>query len=443
MSNIPVSVEDLPFNSFHKRLNRSAAGGFLVDGYVISIIGIVLMYITDALKLTVFWEGMIAASSLIGTFVGGFIGGWLSDKIGRKKLFLLTPILFALTSFGNLFVDSALMLFLLRLGMGIIIGIEYPVSSAMLVEYIPRKERGSKLAALTTVWFIGATLAYMIGAIILKISGPEAWRVILASGAVFAIILFFMRLGTPESARWLLGKGRDSEANRVIKNVYGDQFSLANLPEEQTDGEKISFKKFILSGYGKRMFFVLVFWTCAVIPVFAVYAFAPKILTMLKLSGDLSLLGSILITLFFLIGCVFATNMINSLGRRKTLINSFLFSSIALLGLGIFHDSSGIIILFLFIIFALAIGGSQILSMVYPNEIFPTEVRTTACGFASSLSRVGAVIGTYLVPVSLSSLGVAQTMYVAAAVTIFGLVFSWWLAPETKSMSLAEASSLK
>lgn len=443
MSNTPVSVEDLPFNAFHRRLNRSAAGGFLVDGYVISIIGIVLMHVTDALKLTVFWEGMIAASSLIGTFVGGFIGGWLSDKIGRKTLFLLTPLLFAATSLGNLFVDSALMLFLLRLGMGVVIGIEYPVASAMLVEYLPKKERGSKLAALTTMWFVGATLAYIVGAVILKISGPSSWHIILASGAVLAIILFCIRLGTPESARWLIGNGRTAEAEEIIKKVYGQSFSLANLPEESNTEDKMSFKKFLLSGYSKRMIFVLIFWTCAVIPVFAVYAFAPKILTLLKLGGDLSLLGSVLITLFFLVGCVFATKMINELGRRRTLINSFLFSSVALFGLGLFHDGNGLVILFLFAIFALAIGGSQILTMVYPNEIFPTEVRTTACGFASSLSRVGAVIGTYLVPVSISSLGISQTMYIAAAVTIVGLVFSWWLAPETRSMSLQEASSLK
>lgn len=441
--NTPISVEDLPFNAFHKRLNRSSAGGFLVDGYIISIIGIVLMHITVALNLSVFWEGMIAASSLIGTFIGGFIGGWLADKIGRKTLFLLTPLLFMLTSLGNLWVDSALMLFLLRLMTGIVIGIEYPVASAMLVEYLPKKERSSKLAALTTMWFVGATLAYIVGAIILKVSGPEAWRIILASGAIFASILFCFRLGTPESARWLMGKGRNSEADTIIKKVYGENFSLANLPEEKDAQNKMSFKTFLFSGYSKRMLFVLIFWTCAVIPVFAVYAFAPKILTMLKLSGDLSLIGSVLITLFFLIGCIFATKMINELGRRKTLINSFLFSSIALVGLGIFHDSNGVVILFLFAIFALAIGGSQILTMVYPNEIFPTEVRTSACGFASSMSRVGAVIGTYFVPVSINALGISQTMFIAAIVTVVGLVFSWWLAPETRSMSLQEASSLK
>lgn len=82
------------------------------------------------------------------------------------------------------------------------------------------------------------------------------------------------------------------------------------------------------------------------------------------------------------------------------------------------------------------------LALVYPNEIFPTEIRTQAVGLGTSLSRIGAALGTYLVPISLQGYGIELTMYAAAAITFFGLAVSWMLAPETRSMSLQQAAAL-
>lgn len=100
------------------------------------------------------------------------------------------------------------------------------------------------------------------------------------------------------------------------------------------------------------------------------------------------------------------------------------------------------IILLMFGAYALFIGGAQVLQLVYPNEIFPTEIRAGAVGVGTSLSRIGAAVGTWLVPASLQSLGIGTTMYIAAAITFVGLAVSWWLAPETNARSLADAASL-
>ncbi|MGB5957107.1 MFS transporter [Pseudomonas sp.] len=442
MNNLQVSIEDVPLNRFHQWLTVRSGGGSFVDGYVLSIVGVVMLQLSSALQLDSFWEGMIAASALIGIFFGGFIGGWLTDVAGRKRIFFVGPVIFVLSSLAQCWADSALALFLLRLLTGIAVGIEYPVATALLVEFMPRKYRGPRLAALALLWFAGAACAYLVGELILRSGVADAWRWVLASGAVFGGLLLLVRLGTPESPRWLLNKGRQAEADTIIKNVYGKHFSLANLPE-QAEEHKLPLRALLHSGYGKRMLFVVVFWTCSIVPVFAVYAFAPKVLAALNLTGDLGSFSSIVITLFFVIGCLLATRLVNVMGRRNMLICSFLFSGLALLGLGIYNSSSGALIVLFFSLYALFIGGAQVLTLVYPNEIFPTEMRAVAVGIGTSFSRVGAAAGTYLVPAALGGIGVANTLYAAAAITLVGLLVSWLYAPETRALSLQEAAALE
>jgi putative MFS transporter len=441
MTNPNVCIEDVSLNNFHRLLTVRSGGGSFVDGYVLSIIGIAMLQITAALGLSEFWQGMIAASALIGVFFGGFIGGWLTDRLGRKKVYFVGPSLFVICSLAQLWVESAPALFVLRFAIGIAVGIEYPVATSLLVEFLPKKQRGPRLAALTILWFAGAAFAYLVGNAILNAGGDQAWRYVLASAAVIGLVLLVLRMGTPESARWLLSKGRVAEADAVIKRVYGDNYSLRDLPEEH-DQKKMSFGDLLHSGYGKRMFFVSVFWTCSIIPVFAVYAFAPTVLQALNLKGQWASYGSIAITFLFVIGCIVATRLINVMGRRSMLIHSFLWSGMALLLLAKFSDGHELLVLLLFGAYALFIGGAQVLQLVYPNEIFPTEIRTFAMGIGTSLSRVGAAVGTYLVPISLHTLGIGVTMYVAAAVTFIGLAVAWALAPETRSLNLRDAAAL-
>lgn len=436
-----VSIEDAPLSWFHQLLSIRSGGGWVLDGYVLSIIGVAMVQFSSDLSLSNFWQGMIAASALIGIFFGGFLGGVLTGHFGRRKLYFVGPALFVVCSLAQFWAESGLMLFICRFLIGIGVGFEYPVAGSLLVEFMPRKHRGPRLAMLTILWFAGAALAYVVGNIILENGDAQAWRLVLASPAVIGVLLLLVRIGTPESPRWLLSKGRLAEAEQVIKKVYGPSFSLRNLPEQPAE-TKVSLFDLLHSGYGKRMLFVAVFWSCSVIPVFAVYSFAPKVLQALNLKGAWATYGSVLITLMFVVGCIIATRLINAMGRRRMVIHSFLWSGLALLGLGFFSDGAELLVLALFGAYAVLIGGAQVLQLVYPNELFPTEIRSAAVGLGASLSRIGAAIGTWLVPISLESIGIANTMYVAAGVTMIGLIVSLALAPETRSLSLQEAASL-
>jgi len=109
---------------------------------------------------------------------------------------------------------------------------------------------------------------------------------------------------------------------------------------------------------------------------------------------------------------------------------------------GLFPGSPVSVILCLFTTYAIFTGGAQVLQLVYPNELFPTEIRGSAVGLASSLSRVGDALGTYLVPIALDRWGVGSTMLGAATVALAGLAVSVAWAPETRGKSLAESANL-
>lgn len=438
-----IPLEDIPLNSFHKKLTFYSSGGPFLDGYVLSVIGVVMMQMTNSLQLTVFWQGLIAASALIGIFIGGFLGGVITDRLGRKVLYLIDLIAIIGFSVAQFWVESALMLFVWRLLLGIAVGADYPIATAFLTEFLPRKYRGTMISIMIVIWFLGAATAYVVGEIAMRYGGDEAWRWVLASAVVPGVIFLLARYGTPESPRWLLSKGRVKEADAVIKKVYGPVYSSVDLKDDScSSGKKATIASLFHSGYGKRMLFVCIFWTCAIIPIFAIYAFAPQVLQALNIPDDMATIGSVIITILFTVGCILATLLINVMGRKRMLFHSFLWSGLMLLMLGLFPESSPSMILLFFSSYAIFVGGTQVLQYLYPNELFPTEIRATAVGLGTSVSRIGAAIGTYLVPLSLANWGIEATMFMAAGLSLIGMWSAWALAPDVDSLSLADAARL-
>jgi putative MFS transporter len=433
----PPHIDDAPLNGFHVRLAIYSGGGPFLDGYVLSIVGVALVQATPQLGLSPSWQGLVGASALIGIFFGGFVGGWLADRFGRQVLYTLDLSAIILCSAAQYWSETAWSLFLWRLLIGVAVGADYPIASSLLAEFTPRRYRGPLVGGLIAIWFLGAAVAYVLGQALLQ-AGPDGWRWMLASAALPALCFVVMRHGTPESPRWLAQQGRHEEAGQVLARVYGAQATAPEAAATRQVGATALFQ----AGYGSRIAFVSLFWTCSVVPIFAVYAFGPKILGALGLAGDMGNYGAAFITMLFLLGCVVALRIINRLGRRALILHSFFWSGLALLLLGLFPDAPALVILGLFSAYALFIGGTQVLTWIYPNELFPTEIRGTAVGLASSLSRIGAAIGTYLVPVSLDAIGIGPTMLVAAAVTFAGFVVSLKAAPETGGLGLERSAAL-
>ncbi|WP_372672785.1 MFS transporter [Amycolatopsis kentuckyensis] len=433
------ALDDASLSSFHKRLAIYSSGGPFLDGYILSIIGVAMVQVTPEFGLSASEQGLVGAAALIGIFFGAFLGGRLTDRFGRHLLFTVDLIALLGCSVLQAFVQNAVWLIVLRLLIGVAVGADYPIATSLLAEFTPRRYRGKLLGAYVTMWFVGAAAAYVVGQFLLEVDG--GWRWMLASSALPALVIILLRLGTPESPRWLVKVGRTEEAQQVLTKVYGPGATIDDLADEGTTN--VGVRELLRAGYGKRMAFITIFWTCSIVPLFAVYAFGPAILDAFGLGGDLSHIGSAVITVLFLVGCLVAVALIDRMGRRALIMHSFAWSGLALLALGLFPGAGTGVIITLFAAYALLIGGTQILQWVYPNELFPTEIRGSAVGLASSLSRIGAAAGTYLVPLVLSGLGIGTTMIIAGVITLLGLVVSFAWAPETRGKTLAECAALE
>lgn len=436
----PHALDDAPLSGFHKRLAVYAAGGPFLDGYILSSIGIALVAAGPQLNLSPVTEGLIGAGALIGMLFGGAISGFLTDRFGRQVMYTLDLGFIAVISVLQFFVTEGWMLFVARLLLGAAVAADYPMASSLLTEFAPRKYRGPFLSGLVCMFFVGAAAAYFVGDAMLRQLGDDGWRWFLASSAAPALVLLILRLGTPESPRWLLSRGRDAEAQDVLTKVYGPHVTVADLPA--ATGSSLTWRDLVRRGYIGRLAYVVTFYTCSNIPVFAIYTFGPDILAAFGLSGISHNVGAAVLEILFLVGVVAALLVINKTGRRRMVIWGSLLAGLSLLVLGVAPGAPTLVVVAAFTLFALFNGGPQVLTWVYPNELFPTAVRATAVGLITALTRVGSAVGVFLVPLSLEHIGIGGTMTITAALLILaGLVSVRW-APETTQLNLDDASGL-
>ncbi len=130
------------------------------------------------------------------------------------------------------------------------------------------------------------------------------------------------------------------------------------------------------------------------------------------------------------------------MGRRKLLIGSLALMALGLLIPGVAPAAPIAVIIIAFSIYAFFSGGPGILQWLYPNELFPTDIRASAVGMAIAISRIGTIVSTYGLPIFLDRFGIGPTMLVGCGLLVLALVLSIFMAPETRQMTLNEASAL-
>jgi putative MFS transporter len=438
------AIDEAPIRAFHRKLAAACSGGPLLDGYLLGIVGIALTGITAQWHLNATTAALVGVAALVGMFFGGLIFGPITDRIGRKPMYTLDLLALIIASLLSVFVTAAWQLIALRFVIGVAIAADYPIATSLLSEWLPRRQRGKIFTSIIIIWYIGTALAYFVGYLITATLGNGGWRWMLGSSAILATVIFLLRLGTPESPRWLVQAGRTEEAREVIEHALDEPVAQADLenaaaPEGESRG---SVTELFHGVYLRRMAFVVTFFTCAIIPLFALETFGPRLLGSFGLgSGNLANLGTAIINLVFAIGCLPAMWLLESVGRRKVIIWSFGLMVLPLVALGAWTHAPPPFAITFFCLYALFSGGPGILEWGYPNELFPTHIRAAAVGMAVALTRFGAAIGTFLVPMALNSLGISATMYAGAAITFIGFLACVAWAEETRNRSLEESGA--
>jgi MFS transporter, putative metabolite transport protein len=442
MASERVSIDDLPTSRFHKRIAFVAAGGPFCDGYLLGIIVVALPFIAQNLHLDSLQMGLIGAASLIGMFFGGIVFGPMTDRFGRQSMYVLNLAVFVACSIAHLFVNDVTTLFFLRLVMGVALGADYPIATALASEFLPKKLRGPILSSLVLFLWVGYTISLATG---LFVAGSDSgvWRYVLASAAIPSAIFLLLRMNIPESPRWLVSVGRTEKARQVVADFLGPQADFERLARDTPLSVKrtglglSSIRELFARGYGRVLFFCSIFWMCQIAPSFAIKTFQPLLLKSLGVTQALG--GSLVIISFAIVGTAIGMFVINKVGRRLLLISAYVLSTLALLLLATPLSAVAFLAIGFFILFTVSEAAGSALQFVYPNEVFPTDLRATGMGLAMSVSRIGAAAGTFLLPMTITKLGSAYGLLIAGATSAVGLVVSYRMAPETRGLSLAES----
>lgn len=424
-----ISLDDAPLNRLVVLVAVSAFGGIFIDGYILGVIGAAMTPATAELALSPLGQGLIAASALIGIFVSGLFFGRIADRFGRKRVFFWNLIGFLVVSLAQLFVVGTWDLVALRVLLGLLIGVEYAVGTALLAEFTPRKHRSTLLGSIALFWFVGFVAAFVIG----HFWPADAWRWLLASSAIPAAITLLLRLGVPESPRWLQAQGRTQEAQAIVTRHYGADYVLPAITRAESTA---TLRQFFAENDWRRVLYSGLFWFCQVGPLFAIFTFITPVLDSLGLNNGFG--TDLLMNGLQILGALIGLWLLWRIPRRPFVIWTFAVMTVLLLFLGLWPNQPPLLALTVFGVFVIVIVGSNNIQYVYPPEMFETRFRTTGVGFAAAFSRIGAASATYLFPITLQQLGIGATLLFAAAFTLVGWITSILWAPETKHTGLDE-----
>lgn len=403
-----VRLRDREAESIDLKLLAYANAGLFCDGYILSSVGLALVTLQPHFGLSPAMTGLLGAVTLLGILVGAPVVGRVTDRYGRRTIMIADLAVFVVASLAQIFANDVWTLITLRFILGLAIGADYPIAGALIAEFAPARWRGAAVNTMQVTWFLGAAVAYVAGYALLG-TGPQSWRWILASPAIFAAIGLALRASAPETPLWLAARARGDVAHASFATVV--------RPE-----------------YIGPLTFVSVMWLLQVVPLFAIYTFAPAVLSALGLGDQSSPAGSVAITVAFLLGSIASLPLVERWGRRPLCVAGF---AVAAVSFALLLTGITAIVVGAFVAYAVSIGAAAGLELVYPTELFPTAIRATATGVAAGISRIGAFVGTFALPLLLAHFGITSIVAAAVVLSLAGLLVALRWAPETKGTSIS------
>ena len=222
---IPARLDRLPWSRFHWRVVVGLGGVWLLDGLEVTMVGNVAARLTEpgsGITISDAQIGVAAAIYIAGACLGALFFGQLTDRFGRKKLFLLTLAVYLVATVATAFAFAPWYFFLARFFTGAGIGGEYAAINSAIDELIPARVRGRVDLTINGTYWLGAA-GGAVGALLLLDQSIFAtdigWRLAFGIGAIFGLAVLMVRRSIPESPRWLFIHGREDEAEHIVDEI--------------------------------------------------------------------------------------------------------------------------------------------------------------------------------------------------------------------------------
>lgn len=427
-----------------------AAVGGLLFGYDTAVVAGAIGFIQKRYDLSATMVGWIASCALIGCVAGAMFAGKLSDRIGRKKVLVLSAMLFAVSSAGIAFPLDLNWFVFFRLIGGLGIGIASMLAPMYIAEIAPAGIRG-RLVSINQLGIVsGILLIYFVNA---TIAGwyDEAWNIstgwrwMFGSGlfpsAIFLLLLFFV----PESPRWLAQQQRWDEAKLILTKINGSVKAENELAEikDALNTETSSFADILKPGVRKALMIgVILCIFSQVTGINAIMYYAPEIF---KSTGDgtgSSLMQTVLVGIINVLFTLVAIKYVDSWGRRTLLLVGCagMALCLAIVGGAFYFDlAKGYLVLVAILayiaFFAISLGP---LAFVVIAEIFSNRNRGVAMSVCIFFLWASVYAVSQSFPMLLDSIGSAYTFWIYMIMAVFAFIFVYRLIPETKGKSLEE-----
>ncbi|WP_222538699.1 sugar porter family MFS transporter [Pedobacter polysacchareus] len=438
-----------------------AALGGVLFGFDMAVISGVLPFVQKQFSLTAVQEGWFVSSALVGCIIGVAISGELGDRLGRKKLLMVSAILFLIGAVGCTWAPTFSLMVMARILAGIGIGIASNIVPLYISEIAPTKIRGRLVTCYQLAVTFGILVAYLSNAAILKhalamsaegsssafhfLFIAEAWRGMFSIGILPAVLFMAGLFFVPESPRWLIQNGREVEGLQLLTELVGEKEAVEDadkLKKNQGTG-KGSYKE-LWSPRLRRSLILGLF-----LPLFsqfsginAIIYYGPSILTSAGISLSNSFQSQVIFGLANMLFTLIAVWKVDALGRRPLYMIGTVGATISLFvaGLCFYNNATHSVFLLIAVLaflasFAFSIGP---LKFVVASEIFPARIRGRAMALSIMVMWIADTIVGQLTPIFLQELGTAYTFWIFSAFCLVAFVTVYFLLPETKGKSLED-----
>lgn len=416
-TDVPSRLDRLPWARFHWMVVVGLGSVWILDGLEVTMVGNVAARMTEdgsGISMTAGQIGTAGAIYVLGACVGAIIFGQLTDRFGRRKLFLITLILYLVATVATAFSFSPWYFFLVRFLTGAGIGGEYAAVNSAIDELIPARVRGRIDLIINGSYWLGAaggaatTLLFLNTDILPQMIG---WRLAFAVGALLAIFVFVVRKNVPESPRWLFIHGQKDRAEEIVEGIEFDieKTTDQKLPEPEQSitihqRRAISFAeiaKVAFKLYPKRA--VL----CLVLFIGQAFMYNGITFNLGTLFHGFYGVATASVPIFIILwslsnfaGPVVLGKLFDTIGRKPMIAFSYLGSAVVAVVLAfVFNADIGNVWLFLIILivcFFLASSGASAAYLTV-SEIFPMETRALAIAFFYAIgTAAGGIAGPLL-----------------------------------------------